>query len=216
MPSTAVASALPMTANCTSCAGVQLTLAPRSSAVGDALARGQLRRDGGTVDAGSVFSTKRAMAMSAPVLPADTHACASPSLTRFTAMRIDESFFLRKASAGGSSHGDDLAARAHFQAIAARASAPWRALRRARLEADQDHARVGVLLQELQRGGHGHGRAVIPPHRVDCDRDRHAVGLVGGLQPDAGARRDGARHAGTLLVGLGLDDFLAAVVPAGG
>ena len=52
---------------------------------------------------GSVFSTKREIAISAPVLPADTHACAVPSLTRLIATRIDESFFLRSASAGGSS-----------------------------------------------------------------------------------------------------------------
>ena len=51
MPSTAVTSALPITANCTSCSGVQLTLAPRSSAVVTPLLRRQLRRDRGTVDA---------------------------------------------------------------------------------------------------------------------------------------------------------------------
>jgi hypothetical protein len=39
-----------------------------------------------------VLSTKREIAMSAPVLPALTQACASPAFTRFTATRIDESF----------------------------------------------------------------------------------------------------------------------------
>ena len=41
---------------------------------------------------GSVFSTKREIAISAPVLPALTQACASPLFTRSTATRIEESF----------------------------------------------------------------------------------------------------------------------------
>ena len=52
---------------------------------------------------GSVFSTKREVAISAPVLPAETQALASPDLTRLIATRIDESFLLRMASAGDSS-----------------------------------------------------------------------------------------------------------------
>ena len=52
---------------------------------------------------GSVFSTKREIAISAPVLPADTAAHASSALTRSTATRIEESFLLRIAMAGGSS-----------------------------------------------------------------------------------------------------------------
>jgi hypothetical protein len=52
---------------------------------------------------GSIFSTKREIAISAPVLPAETQASASPPLTRLMATRIDESFLLRKASAGDSS-----------------------------------------------------------------------------------------------------------------
>ena len=41
---------------------------------------------------GNVLSTKREIAMSAPVFPALTQACASPVLTRSMATRIDESF----------------------------------------------------------------------------------------------------------------------------
>ncbi len=51
---------------------------------------------------GSVFSTKREIAISAPVFPAETQACATSSFTRLIATRIEESFFLRSASAGGS------------------------------------------------------------------------------------------------------------------
>jgi len=51
---------------------------------------------------GSIFNTKRAVAIKAPVLPALTHAPATPSFTRLIATRIEESFFLRKATAGSS------------------------------------------------------------------------------------------------------------------
>ena len=50
-----------------------------------------------------VFSTKRPVAISAPVLPALTQASASPAFTRSIATRIEESFFLRRASCGFSS-----------------------------------------------------------------------------------------------------------------
>ena len=52
---------------------------------------------------GRVFSTNLAIAISAPVFPAETQACAAPALTRLIATRIDESFLRRSASAGGSS-----------------------------------------------------------------------------------------------------------------
>src|SRR5438309_1521639 len=52
---------------------------------------------------GSILRTKRDTAISAPVLPALTQACASPFLTSSTATRTDESFLLRSASAGDSS-----------------------------------------------------------------------------------------------------------------
>ena len=51
---------------------------------------------------GSVFSTKREIAIRAPVLPAETQAWALPSLTRLMATRIDESFLLRSATTGAS------------------------------------------------------------------------------------------------------------------
>ena len=41
---------------------------------------------------GNVFKTKRAVAMSAPVLPALTQALARPSLTKLIATRMEESF----------------------------------------------------------------------------------------------------------------------------
>ncbi len=103
MCSTAETSALPIAANCTSCSGVQFTFAPRSSIVTTPFFVGSCAAIAGRSMPGSVFSTKRAMPISAPVLPADTHPCATPSLTRLIATRIDESFLRRSASAGGSS-----------------------------------------------------------------------------------------------------------------
>ena len=103
MPSTAAASAVPITANCTSCSGEQLTFAPRSSTVTTPPSRvGSCAAIAGRSMPGSVFSTKREIAISAPVLPAEMQACATSSLTRLIATRIDESFFFRSASAGGS------------------------------------------------------------------------------------------------------------------
>jgi hypothetical protein len=46
---------------------------------------------------GKVLSTKREIAIRAAVLPALTHASASPALTRLIATRMDESFFTRSA-----------------------------------------------------------------------------------------------------------------------
>ena len=52
---------------------------------------------------GKVFSTKRAVAIKAPVLPALTQALASPDLTKLMATRIEESFLFFKALWGDSS-----------------------------------------------------------------------------------------------------------------
>jgi hypothetical protein len=86
-----------------SCSTEQLTLAPRSSTVTVPVRVGICPAIAGRSIPGSVFSTNRDIAISAPVLPADTQACAVSSFTRLIATRIDESFFRRNASAGGSS-----------------------------------------------------------------------------------------------------------------
>ena len=52
---------------------------------------------------GRVFSTNFAVPIRAPVLPADTQACASPDFTRSMATRIEESFLLRMAERMSSS-----------------------------------------------------------------------------------------------------------------
>ena len=93
-----------MTANWTSCSGVQSTFAPKSNTnVMCPSFEGMNLAMAGRSMPGMVFSTKRAVAISAPVLPADTAACAKPSLTWLTAPRIEESFLFFKADCGCSS-----------------------------------------------------------------------------------------------------------------
>ena len=74
MWSTADTSAVPITANCSSCSGVQLTLAPRSSTVVTPVRVGSCEAIAGRSTPGSVLRTKREIAISAPVLPAETQA----------------------------------------------------------------------------------------------------------------------------------------------
>ncbi len=52
---------------------------------------------------GSILSTYRAVAISAPVLPELTHASASPLFTSSSATRREESFLFFSALAGDSS-----------------------------------------------------------------------------------------------------------------
>ena len=92
-----------MTANCRRCSAVQLTLAPRSSMQTRSLTVGRNEAMAGRSIPGIIFSTNREIAIKAPVLPALTHASATPSLTRLTATRIDELRLPRSACAGCSS-----------------------------------------------------------------------------------------------------------------
>jgi hypothetical protein len=64
------------------CAALQSTLAPRSSMCVTPTTEGIALMMAGRSTSGSVLSTKRAVAISAPVLPALTQASACPDLTR--------------------------------------------------------------------------------------------------------------------------------------
>ncbi len=103
LPSMVLTSIEPMMANCTNCSGVQSTLAPRSSTCTWPWMVGKVEIMAGRSMPGSVLSTNRAVAINAPVLPALTHALATPALTRLMATRMDESFLVRNACAGASS-----------------------------------------------------------------------------------------------------------------
>ena len=109
-----------MVANCASCSAVALVLAPRSSmCVWPPLRAGTDDMIGARSTGPTVFSTKCAIAVSAPVLPALTMAPARPSFTRSMAMRMEESLRRRIASRGCSdmpttvAAGCTVSARAH-------------------------------------------------------------------------------------------------------
>src|SRR5438552_2234630 len=87
-------------ANWRSCAGVALVLAPRSSMWVCPCAAGIAEMIAARSTPGRVPSTKCAIAVSAPVLPALTHAQAVPACTRSTATRIEDCFLWRIASRG--------------------------------------------------------------------------------------------------------------------
>ena len=71
---------------------MQSTFAPKSRArVRCSLSEGRNLAMAGRSMPGMVLRTKRAVAIRAPVLPADTAACALPSLTWLMAMRMEES-----------------------------------------------------------------------------------------------------------------------------
>src|SRR5260363_63833 len=103
LPSMADTSACPISAKRSSSRGLQSMFAPRSSMVVPPERCGITAANAGRSMPASVFSVQREMAINAPVLPADTHACAWPAFTKLSAIRIDESFFLRSAISIGSS-----------------------------------------------------------------------------------------------------------------
>src|SRR5437867_3998069 len=87
----------PITANCMRWAGLGSTLAPTSRRTVKRLRFGTTAAMAGRSTPGSTPITNMAMAMAAPVLPADTKADASPSLTSWAATRRDESRLRRSA-----------------------------------------------------------------------------------------------------------------------
>ena len=174
MPSTAATSALPITANWTSCSGVQLTLAPRSSTVVDARrasAAAPRSPDGRCRAASSARSARSPSARRC--CRRETQACATSSLTRLIATRIDESFFLRSASAGGSCIATTSLAGVQRQRDRAPASVePARAPPRAASSSPtSDHPRVRRSSRNRSAAGTRDRGTVVAPHRVDGYRD---------------------------------------------
>ena len=186
MPSTAVTSALPMTANWTSCSGVQLTFAPRSSTVVSPCFVGSWEAIAGRSMPGSVLSTKRAMAISAPVLPAETQACADAVLDQVDRHAHRRVFLPAQRVGRRLVHRDDFAGRVDRHAIARRRARPRQRLRERRLQSDQDHARVRRVLEELERCRDGDREAGVASHRINGNRD--GQGHVG-KKPAGGRRR---------------------------
>ena len=170
----------PMTANWNRCSPVHSEFAPRSSmCVCPWRARIREMIAGRSMPS-IVFSTKRPVAISAPVLPALTHACASPDFTRSMATRIEESFFLRKRVLRLLVHATTCeASRTTMRSPSARAPLLSAALKRL-AEPDQDHAQVGIFAHGSQCRRHSHAWAVIAAHGID--RNREGCGGCQGLK----------------------------------
>ncbi len=187
MWSTADASAEPITANCTSCCGVQFTFAPRSSTVTIALLRRQLRCDRRTIDAGQRLQHEaRDRHQRAGV--AGRHAG-----LRITVLdEVDRDAHRRVLLAAQSVrrrlvHRHDLACRMHDDALHQRRRRLGERAANRVLETHEDHARVRRGGEEIERRGNRHRRAVVPSHGVDCDRDGHGRRVAAG---GAGVRED--------------------------
>src|SRR5258706_8820317 len=210
--STAETSALPMIANCNSCSGVQSTLAPRSSARVTPLRVGNCEAIAGRSMPGRVLSTKREIAISAPVLPADTQACATPSFTRSTATRIDESFLRRRASAGGSC----ISTTSVVARMLGSSKECWRAVSSTRWMASLPPTRMtcasGVASRNRNDAATVTGGPWSPPIA--------STAIVTGIGSMRTRQRPSAKKArrwppgSGLDVGLGLDDLLAPIVTA--
>ncbi len=102
VPSTVREKTLPMTAKSTRLCASHCTLAPRSSITVSPRRVGKNEAMAGRSMPGKVFSTILAMAMRAPVLPAETTPSARPSSTASMARRILELRPLRSATDGRS------------------------------------------------------------------------------------------------------------------
>ena len=107
-------------------------------------------------------------------------------------------------------HFDDLRRRADRDAQRLRAGAGQMRLDGV-TEADQDHARIGMRLQEIERGRHRDRRAEIPTHRIDGDGDRARGAIVcANIGAVSAIRRNGVRpicdgvHSGLIRHSLDL------------
>ena len=123
---------------------------------------------------GSVFRTNLAVPMSAPVLPALTQACARPSFTRSMAMRIEECFLVRMAVRTSSSMPTTSAAGTMLDAAGMLRDAPRASSRSSGLfQAHEQQLGLGIGGEEVEAGGDGDRRPVVPTHGVDGDDGFH-------------------------------------------
>ena len=131
---------------------------------------------------GSVFSTKREIAISAPVLPALTQACASPSLTRLMRDAHRRILFAAQRERRRLVHADHLACGVNRNRGCAQPSG--RAiLSRLRPAARPGRSRFRDYAGENRRRGHRHMGAMIATHAIDGDGNvqfrtpsRHGIG----------------------------------------
>ena len=120
---------------------------------------------------GSILRLNLAIAISAPVLPADTATSASPFLTASMASHIDDfQRPLRSAWLGLSSIRTATSVCTSRQAALSRG---WAASSGSilALVAEQDERAVGMLRQRQRRAGNDHRGSMVTPHGVERDAD---------------------------------------------
>jgi hypothetical protein len=109
-----------------------------------------------------VFSTKREIAISAPVLPALTQACASPALHQVHRDAHRRILLVAHRLRRRLVHRHDLARRVHAQRAPGARRARQLALDRVALP-DQHDVDVGCARLEFERGRHRHAGPWSPP-----------------------------------------------------
>ena len=160
-----------MTANWTRFWASHSVLAPRSSMTQVVVAeRRQQAASAGRSMPGMVRSASLAIAISAPVLPPDTAASASPSFTALIAMPIEVVLARRIAWLGFSSPAIDVGAYGRSRTRAARFGCRSSSARDQRLVAEQQELQMPDRLRRARdSAGDHHRRAAVAAHRVDCD-----------------------------------------------
>ena len=152
-------------------------LAPTSSTAVTPRRVGQLATAAGRSSPPAMRSSSLEMAISAPVLPPETAAAASPRFTDSTQFQRLEPLPRRSARAGFSS----LVMRWSVwrTSLSARTAARLGQFRRdGGLVAMQQETHLASRqpLQGEFGAGHGYGRAMIPAHRIDRDHKRSGHG----------------------------------------
>ena len=161
-----------MTANWNRCSAPHSMLAPRSRTTTGRAAAGITEAMAGRSMPGSVFSTILAMAISAPVLPAETAAAASPSLTALMARRM---LVLRPWRSAVEGLASPATASGVCRTAALCRSCGWLASSGSSRCASPNrrNARSGCLLERQGCTLDDDSRCRIPAHGVERDGEAH-------------------------------------------
>ena len=158
-----------MSTRCSASAPIE---APRSSTIEVPRSVGHSAAIAGRSMPGSILRLNLAIAISAPVLPAETATSASPFFTASMASHIDDfQRPLRSAWLG-------LSSIRTATSVWTSRQAPWSCGmgREQRLDqgriAEQDEGGLGMVLQRSRRAGNDHRRPMVTAHGVKRDADR--------------------------------------------
>ncbi len=189
--------ALPMTARSTRCASSAPIEAPTSSTTDSPLSVGQSAAMAGRSMPGSIFRLKRAIAISAPVLPAETATSASPFFTASMASHIDDfQRPWRSAWLGLSSMRMATSVwTTRERALQPRQAVEQRARSR-RLSPNSMNSMSGWRVSEMSAPGSDHRRAMVAAHGVERDADLIGHGTALAARTPATPDREDPAHGG--------------------